>query len=100
MTTEDIVARLDRTNAILQLAHYGSIVAARERIRSDKTNAAILELAAAETVKAGTLIAAVKEKTGDSKATIGRRIGALVDQGALERIGAGPSTAYKATGLV
>jgi hypothetical protein len=46
------------------------------------------------------LIGAVNKKTGDSKRTIERRIGALVDQGALERIGAGPSTAYNATGLV
>lgn len=59
----------------------------------------MLELTLAETVKAGRLIAAAKKKTGGAKTTIGRRMGALVDQGALERIGREPSTAHKATGL-
>ncbi|HVS28105.1 MAG TPA: hypothetical protein VHE14_01020, partial [Solirubrobacteraceae bacterium] len=91
--------RLDKIMAILQLAHYDSMDAARARIRADKTNATILGLATKES-RAGTLIKAVKQKTAESESTIQRRIAMLVDLGALERLGGGPTTAYKATGLV
>lgn len=100
MSDSEIAQRLDKMIAILQLANYEDIERGRARIRSDKTNAAILEFAAAEKWPAGKLIQAVSKKTGESGSTVKRRIAGLVDQGALERSGAGPSTAYKATGLV
>jgi Fic family protein len=99
MTNEDIVRRLDKIAAILQLANYESIDSARAKLRSDKTNAAIL-MAAAKKSPAGKLIPAVKKKTGDSESTIKRRIATLVELGALERSGGGRTTAYQATGLV
>jgi DNA-binding transcriptional ArsR family regulator len=100
MTNEDIVRRLDKLIAILQLAHHEDIEGGRARIRQNETNAAILELTATQKAPAGKLIQAVKKKTGESERTITRRITSLVDQGALERSGGGPTTAYKATGLV
>jgi hypothetical protein len=99
VTNEEIGRKLDKIIAILQLAHYDSFDAARARVRADKTNAAILGLAAKES-PAGNLTKAVKLETGESDRTIARRIATLVDLGALERSGAGPTTAYKATGLV
>jgi hypothetical protein len=99
VTNEEIGRRLDTIIAILQLAHYDSIDAARARVRADKTNAAILALTAKES-PAGKLIQAVKQKTGESESTIKRRIATLVDLGALERSGGGPTTAYKTTGLI
>lgn len=99
MTTEDIVARLDKLSGILQLAHYDAIEASRTRIRADKTNTAILDQAG-ETTPAGKLIKAVKQKTGQSQSTIKRRIAALVELGVLEKSGGGPITSYRTTGLV
>lgn len=99
MTNEEIGQRLDKIIAILQLAHYDSIDAARTTIRSDKTNSVILGLAGTES-PAGKLIKDVKKKTGESERTITRRIAGLVDLGALERSGGPPTTAYKATGLI
>lgn len=100
MTNEDIVARLDRISAILRLAHYGEIERARESIRADNLNAAILDTATGWT-PAGELTKSVQKlEKGQSPRTISRRIAALVDQGALERTGATAATKYRATGLV
>jgi Fic family protein len=101
MADKEILQRLDRIIAILQLANHADIEEGRERIRADDLNAAILEAAVKE-IAAGKLIEAAKRgaKGSPSKPTIRRRIAALVDQGALERIGAGPATRYKVTGLV
>jgi chorismate mutase len=100
MADEEIVQRLDKLIAILQLAHYEDIERGRARILADELNAAILEAAAKRTPTAQVVAAARKTKGSPSPATIGRRIASLVDQGALARSGAGPSTAYEATGLV
>jgi Fic family protein len=90
---------LDRNAALLQLAHRDAIERARMSIRADKVNAAILS-ATAKLTPAGKVTAEVKRKTGQSPATINRRIGTLIEQGAVEKHGAGPATQYKATGLV
>jgi Fic family protein len=99
MTNQEIGRRLDTIIAILQLAHFDTIEASRAKIRADRTNATILSLTAKET-PAGKLIQSVKQKTGESESTVKRRIATLVDLGALERSGGGPTTSYKATGLV
>jgi hypothetical protein len=100
MAEEEILQRLDKLIAILQLAHYEDIERGRARIRADELNAAILEAAAKKT-PAGKLIAAARKAKGSpSESTVKRRIASLVDQGALERSGGGPSTASEATGLV
>jgi Fic family protein len=95
----DITARLDRIAAILQLAHWDAIESARATIRADKVSAAILD-ATAKLTPAGKVAAEVKKKTGQSPATITRRIATLIEQGALEKQGAGPATQYRATGLI
>jgi Fic family protein len=99
MAEQDIVSRLDRLIGILELAHRDDIQRAREAIRSDKTYAAVLALTANET-PAGKLSKAVQQKTKQSPKTVQRRIADLIELGALERIGAGGSVKYKATGLV
>ena len=99
MTDEDIGRRLDTIIAILQLAHRDAIENARTAIREDNVNAAILD-AATKWTPAGKLTQAVKQKTKQSSATIGRRLARLVDQGVLEKSGGGPTTAYRATGVV
>lgn len=98
-TNDDIAAKLDRIAAILQLAHRDTIESARASIRGDKVNAAILD-ATAKLTPAGTVTTEVKRKTGQSPATINRRISTLIEQGAVEKIGGGPATQYRATGLI
>jgi Fic family protein len=98
-SNDDIAARLDRIAALLQLAHRDSIESARASIRADTVNAAILD-ATVKLTPAGKVMAEVKKKTGQSPATITRRIGALIEQGAVEKRGGGPATQYKATGLI
>lgn len=98
-TNDDIAARLDRIAAILQLAHRDTIESARALIRADPVNAALLDVTAKLT-PAGKVMAGVKKKTGQSPATISRRIASLVEQGAIEKVGGGSATQYKATGLI
>lgn len=97
-TEDDILARLDKLVAIQQLVHRDALDAARTSIRSDSVNAAILD-ATTKLTPAGKVISAVKKKTGQSPATVNRRIAGLVELGLVERHGAGPSTQYRATGL-
>jgi Fic family protein len=98
-TNDDLAAKLDRIAALLQFAHRDAIEGARNEIRADKVNAAILDVTTKLT-PSGKVVAEVKKKTGQSPATIGRRIASLLNQGAIEKHGAGPSTQYRATGLI
>lgn len=100
MTSNDeIAARLDKIAALLQLAHRDAIESARTSIRSDKVNAAILD-ATTKLTPAGKVVTEVKRKTGQSPATISRRIATLIEQGAVEKHGGGPATQYRSTGLI
>ena len=98
-TDNEILARLDKLVAIQQLVHREALDSARASIRADKVNAAILE-ATKRLTPAGDVVSEVKRKTGQSAATINRRIGALMELGLVERQGAGPATQYRSTGLV
>ncbi len=98
-TNDAILARLDKLVAIQQLVHREALESARTSIRSDKVNAAILD-ATAKLTAAGKVVTEVKRKTGQSPATINRRIGALMELGLVERQGGGPATQYRSTGLV
>ena len=97
--TEQVVERLDKLTAILQLAHRDAIERARTQIRADKVNAAILD-GSSQWVGAGKLQAAVANKTKASKRTIQERIVDLIGQGVLDKRGGGPTTEYKANGLI
>jgi hypothetical protein len=99
VTEADITKRLDRVIAILQLAHREEISRARAAIRSDEVDAAILDLAA-EWIPAGKLTKDVQRKTKRASSTVRGHITDLVRDGLLEKSGGGPTTAYKATGLV
>ncbi len=97
--TEEIIERLDRLTTIMRLAHADEIDRAREKIRSDKVNAAILD-AAAQWTGAKRLQTTVATNTKASTRTIQERIVALLAQGVLDKKGGGPRTEYKASGLV
>lgn len=98
-TNDEIVERLDKLVAIQQLVHREALERARASIRADKVNAAILD-ATAKLTPAGKVVSDVKKKTGQSPATINRRIGALMELGLVDRQGGGPATRYRSTGLV
>lgn len=99
MAEAEIISRLDRLIAVLELAHRDEIARARDEIRGDATYAEILRLSADE-VRSGPLSKAVQQKTKQSPKTVQRRIGDLIELGALKRTGAGGNTKYKATGLI
>lgn len=85
----------------MELAHRDEIEKARVAIRADPANATILDVTAGDepTLAAAVTSAAVKA-TDQSSRSVARRIAALVEMGAVQKIGAGAQTAYRATGLV
>jgi len=99
MAEEEIISRLDRLIAVLELAHRDEIGRAREEIRGDTTYAEILRSSADE-VRAGQLSKAVQQKTKQSPKTVQRRIGDLIELGALKGTGVGGNVKYKAAGLI
>ena len=97
--TDEVVAKLDQIAAILRLAHRDAIGRTRATIRSDKVNASILD-GSVQWIGAGKLQAAVATKTKAAPRTIRDRIADLLTEGVLEKRGGGPTTEYKATGLI
>jgi Fic family protein len=99
MASEDTGRQLSTIIAILKLANRDQIDAARTSIRSDKVNAAILD-AAKRWTGAGKVQTMVSKKTSASRSTITARLGELMALGVLEKQGGGPTTEYRATGLI
>jgi hypothetical protein len=98
-TNEDVIERLDRLAAIMQLAYREQIDASRAAIRSDKVNAAILD-STKKLTPAAKLKATVMKKTGTGSSTFSDRVAALVELGLVEKEGGGKTTAYRVTGLI
>jgi hypothetical protein len=90
---------LDTLIALFKLAHREEIEAARTAIRADKVHAAILD-GAKKWTPAGKLKTAVTKKTGKGGTTFADRVAELLETGALEKQGGGPTTEYRSTGLV
>jgi S-adenosylmethionine:diacylglycerol 3-amino-3-carboxypropyl transferase len=97
--TEEVVERLDRLTALIKIAHADAIERTRERIRADKVNAAILD-GSQKWTPSGKLSSAVTKKTRTGTSTFKSRVADLLDGGLLEKRGGGPTTEYKATGLI
>ncbi len=95
----EVLQRLDRIIAILQIAHKDPLDRAREEVAADKVDAAILSLAAKET-PAGKLVKAVEAKTKQTGRSVRKHIARLIERGLLEKSGASHATTYKATGLI
>jgi hypothetical protein len=98
-TNEDVVARLDRVTALLQLAYREQIARARDEVLADKVNAALLKATASKYIAAGELKTKVAKSTKQSEKTVQRRIQDLVSLGALEVRPTGHA-AYRSTGLL
>jgi DNA-binding transcriptional ArsR family regulator len=98
--SEEVLRRLDRIAAILELAFREPIDSARQEIRADSVAAAILDLTAENWVSAGDVKRTVSGQTGQSERTVSRRLSTLVGQAFVEAEGQGPTVRYRATGIV
>jgi DNA-binding transcriptional ArsR family regulator len=96
---EEVLQKLDKIIAILQIAHKDEIDRARAEITADKVDAAILKAAAKET-PAGKLIKAVEAKAKVSDRSVQIHVAKLIERGLLEKTGSGTATTYKTTGLI
>ena len=100
MADPEIIERLDLILALLQLAYNDKIEQARERLRQDAVNVAILDACAEEWVTSGVLQKTVAARTGSQLRTIQRRVAELVARRALRQRGAAASQAYRSTGII
>jgi Fic family protein len=100
MTAEtEVLQRLDKIIAILQIAHKDEIDRARLEITADKVDAAILDAAAKETL-AGKVVKVAAAKAKVSDRAVQKHIAELLGRGLLEKSGGGYMTTYKTTGLI
>lgn len=96
----EMVKRVDRIIAILQLAYRDEIEAARTEVLRDAVNAAILELVSTDWVSAGDVKAKVVASTKQASRTVERRLARLVATGVIDQEGAGPKVRYRSTGVL
>ncbi|SRR5579884_4274770 len=99
-TANQIISRLDKIAAILQLAFKDQIDRARAEVLADPVSAAILEATADGWIDAGDLKQKVSKDLKQSERTVSRRLAILIGRQALEQSGSGPSTRYRSTGLI
>jgi hypothetical protein len=92
--------RVEHLEALLTLALADPVREARKAAGvGDPCSAEILRLSV-DWVRAGELKKAVKATTGESESTIKRRIGDLIEAGALQPMGAKASQRYRNTILL
>ena len=97
---EQVVDRLDRILAVLQLAHHEAIQRASADIRRDKVNVAILEACEDDWTPAVVVRERAHTATAAQPSTIKRRISELVARRALLERGTTTNRAYRASNLV
>lgn len=98
MTDEEVLQRLDRVIALLQMAHADAIEAAHKKIRSDKVYAAILD--STKNWTAAAKVQAAAKKKGAARSTTSKKVVELLERGLLEKRGGGSTIEYRSTGLV
>jgi Fic family protein len=100
MTTDrEVLQKLDKIIAILQIAHKDEIDRAREEITADTVDAAILK-ATIKGTAAGNVVKAAASKAKVSDRAVQKHIAELIERGLLEKSGGGNTATYKATGLI
>lgn len=101
MTDEsDIVERLDRLIAIMNIAFAEQIETVRTEIAQDQIAAAILAAAREKWVPSGDLQRSVSNSAGVSEKTVQRSLTMLADRGLLQVQGSGRTTSYRANQIV
>lgn len=96
--SEQVVERLDRLIAIVSPTFASQIEAARERVRARPVSACTLEYASDWT--GGRTSEPRGDATGMSSRSVRTKLAELVNLGAAEMQGKGPTTAYETTGLI
>lgn len=99
MDDDELAKKLDALITVTKLANWGAIAETRTHVRADLINGAILD-ASTDWIRSGTMQKAVAKQTKSGTRTVRDRIGSLVTMGALETRGGGPTTEYKACGLI
>jgi predicted transcriptional regulator YheO len=98
MTDGEILRRLDKIQATLQLAFRPQLEQVRKAIRSDEVNTSILDLSE-DWIASSALQKAVAKETGKSTRTVRDRLSELAEQGILDVRGSEKRLEYRRTGL-
>ena len=101
MADEELLRRLDRMQATLELAFKSQLDTARDNVRADPASAALLDATSEiEWTRSGVVQKAALASSGVSERTLRIRLPELVAQHLLEVRGGGPAREYRRTGLV
>lgn len=96
----DLLERIERISALLEVALAPQLEAGRKFLRRDPIEAAIFDHTAGNWVLTGELQALVAKATKAKDRTIRDRIGTLVERGLLQRRGGARNTEYRSAGVV
>lgn len=99
MSDEEVLRRLDKIQATLQLAFAPQLADARAAIRADDVNEAILDLTE-DWIGTSELQARVGKKTGKGARAVRDRFPALLAKGVLEARGSEARREFRRMGLV
>ncbi len=98
MDNDEIGRKLDAIAAILKLVNHEELGAARQRIRSDKVYAAILD--STKNWAGAARVQAAATKKGAARSTTSKKVAELIELGLLEKQGGGKTIEYRSTGLI
>lgn len=99
-TIDPVVERLDRLATLLELALAPQLADARQKVRADALDAAILDAAAGDWTEAAKLRDAVEAATGKKKRAIQIHVGELIDKRFLFRRGSGNYVEYRTSEVI
>jgi hypothetical protein len=96
----DLLERIERITALLEVALAPQLEAGRESLRRDPIDGAIFDHTAGNWVLTGELQASVTKATKAKDRTIRDRIGGLVERGLLQKRGGARNIEYRSAGVV
>jgi hypothetical protein len=97
---EEVLDRLDRIIALLEVGFAQQIDRARSELRSDPVVAAVLELIADRWISSGELKRTVGQSVKVSEKTVQRSLAMLAGRGAIRGRGAGAGLSYRSAGIL
>lgn len=97
---EEVLERLDRIAALLEIGFAEQIDTARTELRSDPIVATILDLIRDGWMTSGDIKRAVGKSANVSEKTVQRCLGTLATRGVIRGRGTGPSLSYRTAGLI
>lgn len=97
---DEVVERLDRIATLLVIGFADQIVRARNEVRADPVNAAVLDVVSENWVSSGDIKRKVSKSEEVSERTVQRALATLAARGAVCARGTGANLSYRSAGVL